>query len=779
MYWKEKYKTRTVEGYEGSDTIYNNEPRVEFDELVDYMERFTELYKKVRDEHPSLREAICFDAQYPLMMLNIMPNDKFVGRADIFPLGFNAQYINNEWGFALDTEWFNEQIQNEQIPQSQRDRLAALKGFWKDETSNGRFTKNMDPVHYEFLWSGGPKAPEDSFETKPQAGFCGSRVAGIFLDYEKLLQYGLPGLIDLTREKEKTAEHKNPEFFQGIRMMLRTIMRTLLWYADQADELAEACTDRTRKLELRQMAHICRKLTVQKPSTFRDAIQLVIIYTIMDGAREWGRMDDYLANYYVHDLEAGIITEESAIELLKSFWRLMIVKEQITDDRVIIGGLGRKNPENADKLAMVIMETSRQVKDIVPQLTLRMYKGMNPALYEKALESIGEGTTFPMLYQDENIIPGIERVFHISYEEALDWMPLGCGEFTINHRIIASPNASMMLPNVLIGTLNGGYDYSDTFHLTPNTTTFEDYETFEELFQAYSDNVDYLMEISAYEHKRGYDVMEHDITLNLHSLLYDGCLDKGLGILSGGSPKLAGSNEIYGLVTTADSLYAIKKLVYDDHVMSKKTMMDALKANFVGYEKERAMMLGVDKFGNDIDEVDDMMARVHEQVCYSGLAQAGKFEGLDAYGIVNINNRENVMQGRKTDATPDGRKAHEAFSNANNPTSGMDKNGISALINSLLRARTDIHYGVVQNMKFSKETFNDMRETVAKPTLASYFDRGGAQAMITVVGREDLENARIHPEKYTNLIVRVGGFSARYIELDDDIQLDILNRTLN
>ena len=308
MYWKEKYKTRTVEGYEGSDTIYNNEPRVEFDELVDYMERFTELYKKVRDEHPSLREAICFDAQYPLMMLNIMPNDKFVGRADIFPLGFNAQYINNEWGFALDTEWFNEQIQNEQIPQSQRDRLAALKGFWKDETSNGRFTKNMDPVHYEFLWSGGPKAPEDSFETKPQAGFCGSRVAGIFLDYEKLLQYGLPGLIDLTREKEKTAEHKNPEFFQGIRMMLRTIMRTLLWYADQADELAEACTDRTRKLELRQMAHICRKLTVQKPSTFRDAIQLVIIYTIMDGAREWGRMDDYLANYYVHDLEAGILS---------------------------------------------------------------------------------------------------------------------------------------------------------------------------------------------------------------------------------------------------------------------------------------------------------------------------------------------------------------------------------------------------------------------------------------------------------------------------------------
>ena len=100
MYWKEKYKTRTVKGYEGSDTIYNNEPRVEFDELVDYMERFTELYKKVRDEHPSLREAICFDAQYPLMMLNIMPNDKFVGRRRLR----REQHLDRQGHFRRDPE---------------------------------------------------------------------------------------------------------------------------------------------------------------------------------------------------------------------------------------------------------------------------------------------------------------------------------------------------------------------------------------------------------------------------------------------------------------------------------------------------------------------------------------------------------------------------------------------------------------------------------------------------------------------------------------------------
>jgi len=136
------------------------------------------------------------------------------------------------------------------------------------------------------------------------------------------------------------------------------------------------------------------------------------------------------------------------------------------------------------------------------------------------------------------------------------------------------------------------------------------------------------------------------------------------------------------------------------------------------------------------------------------------------------------MLGRFTGATPNGRKKSDSLSNGNNPTSGMDKNGMTAFLKSLLKARTDIHAGVVQNMKFSKEVFCDLREKVAKPMLKAYFDNGGAQAMITVVGKEDLEAAMIYPAKYGNLIVRVGGFSAHFVELDHDIQTDILKRTI-
>ena len=135
MYLKALYKSRTVDKYEGYDTIYNNEPRVKLPELIEHMERFTEVYKKNADAHPAIREAYCFDAQYPTMMLGIAANDLFVGRADIFPLGFNAQYINGEWGFVMNVPWFEARMEDPEVTDEQKARLAAIFQFWKDKTS--------------------------------------------------------------------------------------------------------------------------------------------------------------------------------------------------------------------------------------------------------------------------------------------------------------------------------------------------------------------------------------------------------------------------------------------------------------------------------------------------------------------------------------------------------------------------------------------------------------------------------------------------------------------
>jgi pyruvate-formate lyase len=284
------------------------------------------------------------------------------------------------------------------------------------------------------------------------------------------------------------------------------------------------------------------------------------------------------------------------------------------------------------------------------------------------------------------------------------------------------------------------------------------------------------MRMTAEQVGRLYRITGDDCSFNLLSPLYDDCLKRGKALLDGGVRGLDATVEVYGLVNTADSLLAIKKLVYEDKVLTPEQMLAILDADFAGYEKERKMMLDVPKFGNDLDEPDEMMERVHEQACFAAMAQSGKY-GLGRYLIVNINNNVNTLWGRWTPASPDGRKSGKPMSNGNNPSSGMDVNGLTAFLNSLLRARTDIHAGVVQNMKFSKEMFNEKRAEL-EHMLGTYFKSGGTQAMLTVVGREELENARKHPEQYGNLLVRVGGFSARYVELDEDVQIEILDRTI-
>ena len=224
MYWKEAYKIRTKAAYEGYDTIYNNEPRLGFDELIDYMERFTETYKACKDDHPAIREARALDAQYPEIMLGIMPNDLFCGRADIFPLGMNAQYINSEWGFAMNFDWFDEKIGDEKIPQSQRDRLRALREYWQDHTSTKKFLAEMDPVDKVYMVTGGvADGTVLDLAGFPHAATALQRVAGIFLDYHKLLDNGLGGLRRLIDQKQAEHPQNDPYFYEGMRIALGTV----------------------------------------------------------------------------------------------------------------------------------------------------------------------------------------------------------------------------------------------------------------------------------------------------------------------------------------------------------------------------------------------------------------------------------------------------------------------------------------------------------------------------------------------------------------------------
>jgi pyruvate-formate lyase len=218
------------------------------------------------------------------------------------------------------------------------------------------------------------------------------------------------------------------------------------------------------------------------------------------------------------------------------------------------------------------------------------------------------------------------------------------------------------------------------------------------------------------------------------------------------------------------------KLVYESGEVSLEKMVEILDNDFKDAELFRKKCLDIPKYGNDHPEADAMMSNVHEKACKISMKMAEK-HGLDSYLVVNINNNANTTLGRFTLASADGRKSGSSMANGNTPSPGMDKNGATALLNSLVKMRTDIHAGASQNIKFSKEMLTSYMP-MTKALIKTYFANGGAQLMITVVGRDDLEKALREPENYQNLLVRVGGFSARYVELERVVQLEILNRTL-
>lgn len=222
MYWKEAYKTRTKDFYKGYDTVYNNEPRLNFSELLEHMEEFTRIYMDCKDDHPAIREAKCLDAQFPQIMLGIMPNDLFCGRTDIFPLGMNAQYINSEWGFAMNFDWFDEKISDTSISQKDRKRLAKLREYWKDHTSTKKFLAEMDPSDKIYMITGGVSdGMVLDLANFPHAATALQRVAGIFLDYHKLLDHGLLGLMKLIDKKQAEHTENDPYFYEGMRMALK------------------------------------------------------------------------------------------------------------------------------------------------------------------------------------------------------------------------------------------------------------------------------------------------------------------------------------------------------------------------------------------------------------------------------------------------------------------------------------------------------------------------------------------------------------------------------
>jgi len=736
---------------------------------------FTETYRQHIHEAPAIREAHCLRAQFEHLFDPIRPGDLFAGRTHYLAVGFGLEDAAGGPVYYCHASRILPGM--ESLPDEERQPILEMMAFWKTEaTIAGKLIHRLPPNVLK--------------ATSNRIADMFGRLSGTLLDYDKLTRLGLPGLHAEIQAGRK--QNGDLPLYTGMEMALDLLTDVIDSYMKQAKALAAAAGNEITEHDYLEMAATLEAVVVRPPETFREAAQLTWLYTMISGTVNYGRMDVYLGGFYAADLDNGRLSEAEALRLMQSLWKLIADRKTVFNGRVFIGGGGRPDEASADRFALLAMEATRTVIEIEPQLTLRFYKGMNPRLMAKALDMLGEGRTFPMLFNDDVNIPAVEKGFGVPAVYAEQYLPYGCGEYCLDHLSFGSPNCSLNLLKALEVVLHHGLDVltGEQIGLDPADESYQSrcssaseansldvlFPTFDDLFSAYKRQVEYSVEALAKRQRVEYKIEDEAAAFLFASMLYDDCIARGKSLVGGGVRFRGGIIETYGMVNAADSLTAIKSLVYDRKVMTLQQMVTGLEADFTGFEREYRLMRLAPKYGNDDPTADAMLCAVSEHVAAHTHAQAGRI-GLDYFLIVNINNHMNVGLGAQTGASAEGRRSKAPLANGNTPTAGNDTQGVTAFLNSIVKPDVSLHAGYTHNIKFSKSVFREERPKV-EALLNTYFANGGAQAMLTVVGRGEMEAAMLEPDKYRNLIVRVGGFSARFVELTPEIQRDLLARTL-
>lgn len=726
---------------------------------IQYVIDFTEVYKGTTDNN--LREARCLDFQLSHIAVPLEETDWLAGMVRHQLVGFSSQFGGIYTYFFHEHEFLSAMERClAEMDEAMRKAAFTSCEFWRRENTA---KKHNDRFIQEYGFE-----PPHNFYTAGIAN-CDSRVAGTNVDYGKLMRLGLPGL----RQEILGAVATNGDstFYQAMLQWIDTLCDVALRYAKQAGALFEHSGDRHHRV----LADALQTLTQRAPASFVEGLQLMWLYSVCSDLMNYGRMDDYLGALYASDIERGVLDDEEAVEYVLALYKHFLTINKIHDCRVIVGGRGRCNPEAADRLAIVIMEASRRFRQAVPQLTLRYYRGMDEAVFAKAMQVNAEGCTFPILYSDETNIPAVMQVYGVPQDEAEQYLPFGCGEYVLSGMSVGTPNNGVNLLKALEVTLHDGFDPWFCQQIGAHTGRPEDFTTYDAMYDALLRQLEVPVKQMAYHKNLNYRVAGEEAAYLHLSLLLDDCIVRGRGALSGGVRYETASSEIFGLISCADSLTAIRELVYEQKRFSLTQLVEMLDSNYEGFATERKTLLAAPKYGNDDAYADAVATKLFDDIAVL-TRTAGDAAGLSRYNIVSVNNSMSAEWGYFCDASACGRRRGDAMANANGPSLGADRSGMTALLNSMAKFDNTKHVGVINNLRLTREMFAQSYDQVTA-LLKAFLENGGVQLNLCCIGREDLENAMVQPENYQNLMVRIGGFSARFVSLEPSTQREILRRT--
>lgn len=818
------------------EDLYAKMPEIESARAV----LITESYRRTEGEPIIIRRAKAFAHILENLPIVIRDQELIVGSTTIAPRGcqtypeFSYEWLEDEFDTvetrSADPFYISEQTKQE---------LKAANAYWKGKTTSELATSYMEPQTL--------LAMEHNMFTPGNYFYNG--VGHVTVKYGEVLEIGFSGIrakaeAELAKLSLADGDYqKRSRFLEAVMISCDAAVTYARRYAKLALEEAEKCTDPVRKMELLVIAQNCANVPEKGANGFYEAcqsfwfVQQLLQIESSGHSISPGRFDQYMYPYYKKDLDSGKITRAQAQELMDCIWVKLNDLNKCRDaasaegfagyslfQNLIAGGQNAEGIDVTNDLSFMSIQASMHVFLPQPSLSVRVWNGTPHEFLIKAAELTRTGIGLPAYYNDEVIIPSLVSR-GLTLEDARDYNIIGCVEPQKAGKTEGWHDAAffnMCRPLELV--FSNGKDKGA--QVGPETGDVEKMETFEEFFHAYEIQMDYAIKLLVNADNAIDMAHAERCPLPFLSSMVDDCMARGKSVQEGGAVYNFTGPQGFGVANMADSLYAVKQLVFDEKKVTMKELKQALMLNYgkglaqedlaalasdtvsvmrssgetvgeaeiaavlktihalseseeVKENGERILKLieEVPKFGNDIPEVDAFARKVAYTYTKPLLNYRNPRGGMFQAGLYPVS--ANVPLGAQTGATPDGRLAHTPVADGVSPSAGKDVNGPTAAANSV--ARLD-HYiasnGTLFNQKFHPSALSGRRglENFAG-LIRSYFDQKGSHMQFNVVSRETLLDAQKHPEQYKHLVVRVAGYSALFTTLSKSLQDDIIRRT--
>lgn len=774
------------------DAYVNDMPAISYERA----RIWTESYKKSEGQSAIIRRAKAFKDVCEQIEVHIFEGELIVGAIGEFrKCGILTPEFSWTW-VEKEMDNFSTREQDPyQMSAEQRDFVRKeIFPYWKGKSVEEAFLSQVSP---ETAKVGVDTGIVDTDSKWRQS------VGEITPDYQDVLfKKGWQGIIDECKDKLNQVKFTSPDglekrdFYQSVILCGEGMITLGKRYALEAKRLAALENDPVRRAELEQIAQICDKIPAERPTTFQEALQMIWFYQwggiIMENPLSLnpGRFDQYMYPYYQYDMVHKLHDEEGILELIECYWLKLsewvwTISANTADffagynqfQNLTVGGCDRSGKDATNELSYLALQATSEVKTHQPGLSVRISHDSPREFVDKVMELVAQGTGFPAIHSDKT---GYMMLKNLGYEteDARDWNNCGCVVPHFRKTFEWTSTANVNFSAAMEYATNCGKSRLDGKQMgIPMDRNFKSYE---ELADAYYKQFDNLIAVAVESSILAQKLQRAYIPRPFFSALSESCIRQGKDIVDGGAkynigPVLTG----IGLAESANSLAAIKKLVFEDKVCTIEELFDACDKNWDGYELLQKQALDCPKYGNDDDYVDDIAKRIENHYYEETIKYRDYYGNSFTTAFMGISNF--IPTGKVLGASASGRNAMDPISEGVSPVGGTDTSTPLAAMKSCAKMNQDIHSGgTLLNLRLSHDLVETKRgRSNLAAAVQSFFDMGAFHVQFNTLSTETLLDAQKNPDNYKDLLVRVAGYSTQFVHLSKRLQDSIIRRSVH